>query len=85
MWFNFYLGSIMRDYIKAIEELWQIRDSLNAGNDKYTNKKKIIDEIIFQLSEGKILVCEKNKDQWYVNEWVKKAILLFQSFRNETL
>jgi 2,3,4,5-tetrahydropyridine-2-carboxylate N-succinyltransferase len=66
----------MRDYIKAIEELWQIRDLLNAGNDKYTNKKKIIDEIIFQLGEGKIVVCEKTTGQWCVNEWVKKAILL---------
>jgi 2,3,4,5-tetrahydropyridine-2-carboxylate N-succinyltransferase len=66
----------MRDYIKAIEELWQIRDLLNAGNDKYTNEKKIIDEIIFQLGEGKIVVCEKITGQWCVNEWVKKAILL---------
>ena len=66
----------MENYIKAIEELWQIRDSLNARNDEYLNAKKIIDEIIFLLGEGKIVVCEKNKDQWYVNEWVKKAILL---------
>ena len=70
----------MQDYIRAIEELWQIRDSLNARNDEYLNAKKIIDEIIFLLGEGKIVVCEKNKDQWYVNEWVKKAILLNWNF-----
>ena len=32
----------MQDYIKAIEELWQIRDSLNTGNDKYLMKKKLL-------------------------------------------
>ncbi len=66
----------MQDYIKAIEEFWQIRDSLDAGSDKYINAKKIINEIIFWLGEGKIVVCEKITDQWCVNEWVKKAILL---------
>lgn len=77
VWFNLNLGSIMQDYIRITEELWQIRDSLNASNSEYANAKKNIEEIIFKMSEGKIVVCEKNKDQWYVNEWLKKAILLY--------
>ena len=36
----------MENYIKAIEELWQIRESLSDRNDKYIKKKKFIDEII---------------------------------------
>jgi len=32
----------MQDYIRATEELWQIRDSLNARNDEYLNAKKLL-------------------------------------------
>ena len=66
----------MQNYITAIEELWQIRDSISEQNQLYVNAKKLIDEIIQQLSDGKITVCTKDNVGWQVNEWVKKAILL---------
>lgn len=34
-------------------------------------------ELFLNLESGNIRVCEKNADEWIVNEWVKKAILLF--------
>jgi 2,3,4,5-tetrahydropyridine-2-carboxylate N-succinyltransferase len=34
-------------------------------------------EIIEQLDQGKIRVCEKVDGQWRTNEWTKKAILLY--------
>ncbi len=66
----------MQNYITAIEELWQIRDSLNDQNQAYQEAKKLIANIMQQLGEGKVVVCEKNNGNWHVNEWVKKAILL---------
>ena len=66
----------MQNYITAIEELWQIRDSISEQKQLYVNAKKLIDEIIQQLSDGKITVCTKDNVGWQVNEWVKKAILL---------
>jgi 2,3,4,5-tetrahydropyridine-2-carboxylate N-succinyltransferase len=66
----------MQNYITAIEELWQIRDSLNPQNRLYANAKSLINEIIQQLSAGKIVICQKNNGNWEINEWIKKAILL---------
>ena len=38
-----------------------------------------VEETLDQLDCGKIRVCEKNDNEWKVNQWIKKAILL--SFR----
>ncbi len=58
----------------------------NAFNDKENVNVKTIGEIrdavtdtLNQLDSGKIRVCEKINDEWIVNQWIKKAILL--SFR----
>lgn len=66
----------MQDYITTVEKLWQIRDSLTPQNEAYKDAKLIIQEVLEQLEEGEISVCEKIEDQWQVNEWIKKAILL---------
>ena len=66
----------MQNYITEIEELWQNRDFLTKNNDQYAKAKKLIEEILIHLETGKISVCEKAIDQWQVNEWIKKAILL---------
>lgn len=43
--------------------------------------KAIVDDVIHQLNQGKLRVAEPLTDQaggeWQVNEWVKKAILLY--------
>ncbi|MFK7968352.1 MAG: 2,3,4,5-tetrahydropyridine-2,6-dicarboxylate N-succinyltransferase [Rickettsiaceae bacterium] len=66
----------MQNYTTAIEELWQTRDSLSEKNPLHPKAKKLIDEIMQQLSNGKIAVCKKGSAGWQVNEWIKKAILL---------
>ena len=66
----------MQNHITAIEEIWQIRDSLNKVSPNFATSKKLIDEVIAELELGAISVCEKIGNQWHVNEWVKKAILL---------
>lgn len=66
----------MQNHITAIEEIWQIRESLNKDSPNFVSSKKIIDEVLSELEDGKISVCEKIHDEWKVNEWIKKAILL---------
>ncbi len=66
----------MQNHITAIEEIWQIRDSLNQDSPNFISSKKIVDEVISELEDGKISVCEKIQHEWKVNEWIKKAILL---------
>jgi len=66
----------MQNYITAIEEFWQIRDSLNKESADFIKAKKVVDEVLSTLEDGKISVCKKMTNGWQVNEWIKKAILL---------
>lgn len=50
-----------------------------SPNDCSADVREAIDETLVALNDGKIRVAEKLNDQWHVNEWVKKAVLL--SFR----
>ena len=43
----------------------------------HMEEKNHIREVIEQLDQGKIRVCEKSGSGWITNEWIKKAILLF--------
>ena len=66
-----------KSYEKIIDEAWNNKNQVNANSDK-----KLLDaisETIELLDAGKIRVAEKKDDQWHVNQWIKKAILL--SFR----
>ena len=53
----------------------------------FTQKdKKIIKEVINELDSGKLRVAEKISNNWVINEWIKKAILLyFQTQKMETI
>ena len=53
----------------------------------FTQKdKKIITEVIKELDSGKLRVAEKISNNWVINEWIKKAILLyFQTQKMETI
>lgn len=43
----------------------------------------VITNVIGQLDRGEIFVCEQKDGQWTVNQWVKKAILLY--FRSQKM
>ena len=62
---------------KIINESWNNKNKINSKS----NKKIInaINKTINLLDSGKIRVAEKNDNDWTVNQWIKKAILL--SFR----
>ncbi len=62
---------------KIVNDTWNNKDQVNSKSDK-----KILDavsETIELLDAGKIRVAEKKNNEWHVNQWIKKAILL--SFR----
>lgn len=67
----------MFPHIKEIEEAWQIKDKLLQNSTKLSTLKKILHNVIESLNKGTIRVCEKTDNDWQVNEWVKKAILLY--------
>ena len=62
---------------KIINEAWNNKSQINSKSDKKI--LNAITETIELLDSGKIRVAEKKEDQWHVNQWIKKAILL--SFR----
>ena len=67
----------MSDLKKIIEDAFENRDEINTQTKGEVRDS--VDETLNQLDTGLIRVCEKNGNDWLVNQWIKKAILL--SFR----
>ena len=67
----------MSDIEKIINDAGEIKDKIKPDTDKNLNEaiKKMIDN----LNEGKITVAEPQGNDWKINDWIQKGILL--SFR----
>ena len=63
---------IMENYKERIEEIWENRELLKDGANV-----KMIEEIVEALDKGKIRVAEPVGDEWQVNDWIKKAVILY--------
>ena len=61
---------------KIIEAAWDDRDLL-APKDFKSKYVNAINEVLAELDQGKIRVAGHGGVSWQVNEWVKKAILLY--------
>jgi 2,3,4,5-tetrahydropyridine-2,6-dicarboxylate N-succinyltransferase len=63
---------------KFIEEAWEDRTLLSSAS--YVNS---IEEVIHLLDIGQIRIAEfdPGSDSWTVNEWIKKAVLLYFPIR----
>ncbi|GET20219.1 2,3,4,5-tetrahydropyridine-2,6-dicarboxylate N-succinyltransferase [Prolixibacter denitrificans] len=59
-------------YIETIEAAWEDRSLLQKEDTQ-----SCIREVIEMLDKGKVRVAEKNGDEWVVNQWVKKAVILY--------
>ena len=57
---------------KIIEHAWSDR-SLTEKSET----KEAIFKVIKQLDKGTIRVANQKKDKWIINDWVKKAIILY--------
>ncbi|MDP6440432.1 MAG: 2,3,4,5-tetrahydropyridine-2,6-dicarboxylate N-succinyltransferase, partial [Pelagibacteraceae bacterium] len=67
----------LEPFKKIINEAWENKNQINKNSDK--NILDAISETINLLDSGKLRVAEKKNNEWLVNQWAKKAILL--SFR----
>jgi 2,3,4,5-tetrahydropyridine-2,6-dicarboxylate N-succinyltransferase len=67
----------MQQTISKIENIWQERDNLLKNQELLQNAKEELKEIINWLDSGKVRICEYNSNGWVVNQWLKKAILLY--------
>ncbi len=55
-----------------IEQAWENRDLLKDGS-----VVKSIEEVIEKLDKGDLRVAEPTAAGWQVNEWIKKAVILY--------
>ena len=68
--------SIFAEMIKqlknTIEEAWENRAFLESPSTK-----EAIHSVIEELNNGRLRVAEPTADGWQVNDWVKKAVILY--------
>ncbi|MBO4233068.1 2,3,4,5-tetrahydropyridine-2,6-dicarboxylate N-succinyltransferase [Riemerella anatipestifer] len=57
---------------QTIENLWENRDLLQNEENQ-----KAIREVIAKLDTGELRVAEPTANGWQVNEWVKKAVVMY--------
>ncbi|WP_027838374.1 2,3,4,5-tetrahydropyridine-2,6-dicarboxylate N-succinyltransferase [Pyruvatibacter mobilis] len=65
------------DLAATIETAFDNRDSVNTSTTGEV--REAVDDALNALDSGKLRVAEKQGDDWTVNQWAKKAVLL--SFR----
>ena len=61
----------------VIDAAWQDQETIDASTQGEV--RVAVDEALSNLDDGTLRVAEKVADEWLVNEWLKKAVLL--SFR----
>jgi 2,3,4,5-tetrahydropyridine-2-carboxylate N-succinyltransferase len=66
----------MEEMKKIIENAWDNISNINSSDSEIVST---VDKVISALDSGKVRVAEKINNDWTVNEWVKKAVLI--SFR----
>ena len=70
-----------KDLQLTIENAWENREDL-----KNKSTRDAIEEVIELLDKGRLRVAEPVEGQWVVNDWVKKAVILyFPIRRTETI
>jgi 2,3,4,5-tetrahydropyridine-2-carboxylate N-succinyltransferase len=62
----------MQSYKEIIEKAWEQRELLNEPQVQET-----IRAVIEELDKGVLRVAEPAENGWHVNEWVKKAVILY--------
>ncbi len=62
----------MEELKKMVENAWENRDLL-AKSETQT----AIREVVNLIDQGKLRCAERVGDEWQINEWVKKAVVLY--------
>ena len=66
-----------QNLIRIIDTAWENRSSINSSTSGET--RDAIEYVVNGLDSGQYRVCEKSGNDWVVNQWLKKAVLM--SFR----
>lgn len=66
----------MKEFKTYIEEAWNDRALLNS-----TVHADAVNEVVSQLDQGLLRVAEPDGEDWKVNEWIKKAVILYFPLR----
>ena len=74
----------MDPYRKTIEQAYEERDRLTPDNAP-DDVREAVDLVIAGLDSGRLRVAEPRDSGWHVNEWLKKAVLLYFRLRANTL
>nr|MBC7613617.1 2,3,4,5-tetrahydropyridine-2,6-dicarboxylate N-succinyltransferase [Pseudopedobacter sp.] len=61
---------------KAVEEAWEDRNLLN-----FKEYRDHIERIIYRLDVGELRVAEPIGNVWHVNDWIKKAVIMYFPIR----
>ena len=69
--------------IGLIETAFDDIENINSNSD--TNIISAIEDTIEDIDRGKIRVAEKDGNDWVINQWVKKSILLYFRINNMKL
>lgn len=57
---------------QRVEEAWENREILREPQTV-----KILEDLLEELDKGRLRVAEPTADGWQVNEWIKKAVILY--------
>lgn len=66
----------MNNLIRIVEEAWE-----NRASSFSSETTSAIETVIDKLDKGEIRVADPLEEGWRVNEWVKKAVILYFSIR----
>jgi len=66
----------MDELRKIIDDAFERRGDITPRNIE-THVKESVSEVIDLLDKGKLRVAEKKDGTWVVNQWLKKAVLLY--------
>ena len=69
----------------TVEAAWNQIQSGNPPESLEKDQIASVVEMIEQLDQGKIRVCEKQDGIWKTNEWIKKGILLYFRLQKMTI
>jgi 2,3,4,5-tetrahydropyridine-2-carboxylate N-succinyltransferase len=61
---------------KLVEDAWEDRTLLT-----FRDHRTAIEEVIQQLDKGELRVAEPIGSRWHVNDWIKKAVILYFPIR----
>tara|TARA_B110000305_G_C19456621_1_gene651369 strand:+ start:284 stop:1105 length:822 start_codon:yes stop_codon:yes gene_type:complete len=67
---------------KIIDQAWDNISNIDSSNSEIVSA---VDQVIAALDSGEIRVSEKIGDDWIVNEWIKKAVLISFRINNNQL